>query len=104
MSSCWAEFRLSMRGVKFLMGFVPRQWQSIIMVKSAMDWRTLAICWLIPKYSSSAKLCPCMVRGNLTVSSISKGPNFKVRSRSGQCGLERRCVAPRISELGEGRS
>jgi hypothetical protein len=45
-----------------------------------------------------------MVRGNLTVSSISKGPNFKVRSRSGQCGLERRCVAPRISELGEGRS
>jgi hypothetical protein len=33
------------------------------------------------------------------LSSSSNGPNFKVLSSSGQCGLERVCVAPRISEL-----
>jgi hypothetical protein len=88
-----------MYGVKSLMGLVPRQWQSMTMVKSTIDWRTLVICSLIPKSSSLWKLCPSRVRGNLTLSSISKGPNFNVLSRRGQCGFERRCVAPRTSEL-----
>ena len=33
------------------------------------------------------------------LSSSFNGANFKVLSSSGQCGLERVCVAPRISEL-----
>jgi hypothetical protein len=33
------------------------------------------------------------------LSSSSNGANFKVLSSIGQCGLERVCVAPRISEL-----
>ncbi len=102
MRLCWTEFRLSIKGVNSLMGFVPRQWQLIIMVKSTIDWSTFAICSLIPKYWRSGKARPSFVRGYLRLSSISKRPNFKVRLRRGQCGFARRFVAPRISALGEG--
>jgi len=37
MRLCWTEFRLSIKGVNSLIGFVPRQWQSIMMVKSTID-------------------------------------------------------------------
>lgn len=99
MRACCTALRLSIRRVKSVMGLLPRKCPSMMAVSSAKPWRIVAADSERPNERRGWKPCPRFRSRNLGMSLMWRFLKYNVLSRSGQNGLARRCVAPRISEL-----
>jgi hypothetical protein len=66
----------------------------MMIVRSTMEWSTLAASLLIPKEARASNPFPSFLGETIGVSSVDI-----VRRSRGQYGLDRCCVDPRISEL-----